>query len=119
MTDQDQIIDNIEVVTFTGPRGSRAVEAKVDTGAYRSSLDSGLAQELGLLDPANIVEYKKITNSLGESMRPVVHCQLQLATKQLTTEVGVIDRSSLRYRAIIGRKDLAGFLVRPDPHLNH
>ncbi len=119
MINQDQIIDNIETVTFTGPIGSRAVEAKVDTGAYRSSLDAGLAQELGLLNPSNVVEYKKITNSIGESMRPVVRCRLQIRSKQIETEIGVIDRRGLRYRAIIGRKDLAGFLVRPDPDLNH
>ncbi len=119
MTDQIQIIDNIAPVIFTGPLGSRQVEAKIDTGAYRSSLDINLADQLGLLDAKNVVGYKVVNNSLGETSRPVVRCQITIGSKRVETEIGVIDRQKLRYRAIIGRKDLAGFLVRPDPDLNH
>lgn len=116
---QPIIIDNIEYVTLIGPLGRKKLEAKIDTGAYRSSFDTELVEKLGLLTPEKIISHKKISNSLGESTRPVVAAGLEIKAKLLNTEIGVMDRKNLRYRAIIGRKDLAGFLVRPNPDLTH
>lgn len=89
------------------------VEVKLDTGAWRSSIDEGLAEELGLLEEDNILWTKKVRSAIGKEERPVVNITFWLKGRKIETSAGVADRSKLRRKFIIGRKDLAGFLVDP------
>lgn len=92
--------------------GPRSVEefARIDTGAARSSIDTDLAQELGLdLDDAETIEVK---SSLGKERRPLVRVTLQIDGRSIPTRVTVNDRSDLSSKVLIGRHDLDdGFLV--------
>lgn len=89
------------------------VRAKLDTGAWRSSIDKGLAEKLGLLTPDNILWTKKVKSSLGNEERSIINLTFYLKGKKVTTAGGLANRSNLRTSVIIGRRDLAGFLVKP------
>jgi len=88
------------------------VRAKIDTGAFRSSIDEDLAKELGLLEEGNVLYYRHYRSALGKNReRPVVSLIFWLKGKRIETAVSVADRKKLRTKVLIGRKDLKGFLI--------
>lgn len=87
------------------------VEAKLDTGAWRTSIDKNLASELGLLQEGNILWRQPVRSALGTQKRPIINLTLWLKGRKIETVAGVADRKNLKKRIVIGRRDLAGFLV--------
>lgn len=89
-------------------RPAEKVWARIDTGAYYSSIDTGLARRLGIdIAKAKQVE---IRSALGRTKRPLVRVQLQVAGRTIQTSATVAGRRGLT-KALIGRRDLHGFLV--------
>ncbi len=90
----------------------RRVEARMDTGAFYSSIDRNLARRIGF----DLSRAKTITirSALGQTRRPIVPAVLQLGQKTIYTEVTVANRSNLSNKVLVGRRDLTGFLVRVD-----
>lgn len=102
-----------EMVRVIGTPGKRAeIWAKIDTGAWRSSIDKSLARELGLLEKSNILWSKTFKSTLGAERRPVINIRFYLAGRRINTVASVADRSKLRRLLIVGRRDLGGFLVK-------
>lgn len=89
------------------------VKAKIDTGAWSSSIDKKLAEELGLLDKENILWFGKKISAIGEERRPIIEVKFSLAGRKIITKMSVSNRSKLTYKVLIGRTDLQGFLVKP------
>jgi hypothetical protein len=87
--------------------------AKIDTGAWRTSIDKTLAQELGLLGKSNVLWSKTFKSTLGTEKRPLINLRFYLAGRRINTIASVADRSRLRRPLIIGRRDLVGFSVNP------
>jgi len=112
-----QIVEVLETIKVKGKDGKRQeVLAKIDTGAYRSSIDLALAKSLGLLEPTNILFYRHYRSSLGRRhQRPVIQLVFWLKGKRIKTAANVTNRSHLNTPVLIGRQDLGGFLVKPEP----
>ncbi|MFA6518226.1 MAG: sugar-transfer associated ATP-grasp domain-containing protein [Candidatus Shapirobacteria bacterium] len=88
------------------------VRAKIDTGAFRSSIDKVLAEKMGLLDKTRVLYYRHYRSSLGRQVdRPVVGVTFWVLGKKIVTAVNVADRHKLRTKFLLGRKDLEGFLI--------
>jgi alpha-L-glutamate ligase-like protein len=101
-----------EDVEVMGHNGSReVVRAKVDTGADGSSIDRVLAGELGLLEPENILYYDFFRNALGRKKREIVGVTFVMAGRKMKTQISIADRSRLRAKMIVGRRDLKQFAV--------
>jgi len=100
-----------ELVRVLAPDTGRSAEefARIDTGAARSSIDTDLAEKLGLdLKNAEKIEVK---SSLGQEERPIVWVTLQIDGRSIPTRVTVNDRSHLSSAILVGRHDLDGFVV--------
>jgi len=109
---EKSVVGAVEEVIFLGRKGKKEkVLAKVDTGAYMTSLDYRVAEKLGL---SKLKGRRKALSSLGEEWRDIYEMEMIMAKKKIKTNVSVADRKGLTYLAIIGRKDLSGFLVDPN-----
>ncbi len=105
------VFENVQVRSFMGEE--HEIKAKVDTGAFRTSIDEELARKLGLLNPENILYHGRYRSSMGEEKRPIIEVVFWLGGKKIKTTANISDRSDLKRLMIIGRRDLQGFLVNP------
>ncbi len=113
-TDDVKTINAIEEVKIINSEGKHIkILAKIDTGAWSSTIDVSLARKLGLLRKSKILMTRKKLSSLGEEQRPVIAFSFWLAGKKIVTRATVSDRKPLRYQVLIGRIDLQGFLISP------
>ncbi len=103
-----------ETVKVLGPgRKKTEVETKIDSGAFRTSIDRSLAKKLGLLKKKNILFTTHFESALGKQNRPVVGLTFWLGGKKLVTTASVAKREKLRRKLIVGRRDLKGYIIRP------
>lgn len=102
--------EQVKLVTLDGRKID--IWAKIDTGAWRSSIDRTLATDMGLLDKNNVLWNKAFKGALGTEKRPIINLKYYLAGRKISTLASVADRSKLRRPLIVGRRDLAGFLVK-------
>lgn len=103
--------EEVRIVSKSGKKIK--IFAKVDTGAWRTSIDKSKAGELGLVERGNILWTKKVKTSLGSEDRETINLTYYLAGRRITTIASLAKRGHLRTPLIIGRRDLEGFLVRP------
>lgn len=107
----------IEKVRVYGFKNGKkiVIDARVDTGAKRSSIDLSFAKELNLLDANNIIHKRKYAykSATGRESRPVVGLTMRIAGRKIRTGVSVANRAKLSTRLLIGRDDMEGFLVKP------
>jgi alpha-L-glutamate ligase-like protein len=106
-----KVLSIIQPVTIRHNGIEKNIEAKIDTGALRTSLDIHLAKSMGLPIHDETVFVKSAS---GMGYRPTVRLSYELAGRKIHTIASIVDRSQLRYPMIIGRMDLKGFLVRPE-----
>ncbi len=109
-----RIIGVIEQVTLRGPAGEIQVRAKVDTGAARTSIDTDLAQKLGLGPVERRVHTRSAAADRPE-VRDVVRATLIIDGKVFEPHVAVTDRKDMRYHVIVGMDILrkSRFLISP------
>jgi len=107
-------IEKVRIYGFKNGK-KRVIQARVDTGAKRSSIDRELAKELNLLNQDNIIHRKKYAykSASGRQVRPVVGLTMRVAKRKIRTGVSVANRSRLSTPLLIGRDDMEGFLVKP------
>lgn len=101
--------EDVEVWGVSGKR--EEVYAKIDTGADGSSIDRVLAEELGLLESDNILYHDYFRNALGRKKREIVGVIFVMAGRKIKTQISIADRSRLRTKMLIGRRDLKQFSV--------
>lgn len=106
----DRVLGVIEKVTIIGENKRKTVRAKIDTGAYRTSIDADLVDELGLDHHHEQVE---VRSGSGRQKRKTVKLNFKLKNKEISTVASYTDRSHLRFPIIIGRRDMEDFVVDP------
>jgi len=84
--------------------------AKVDTGAYRTTICSSLAKELGV---DQVIGQKKVRSTLGMEEREIISLSFYMDKRLVMSEAFIADRSEMKYDIIVGRRDLKRFLVDP------
>ena len=108
------------------------IQAKIDTGAYTSSIDAsrvvifemeedgsapyaeitfGVGEESRTVR-APVVAFRRVRNPSGHvTNRPIVEAVLSLGGKKFRTTINLHRREGMTYRMIVGRKALAGRFV--------
>ncbi|MDP3957316.1 MAG: sugar-transfer associated ATP-grasp domain-containing protein [bacterium] len=136
-----RVIGTVEKVKLIGKDGKEIeVEAKIDTGADSTSIDTELAKELGFGATLEAFEARiagrdvftelpkeereklfsgieeladtvPVKSSHGISYRPMVRIELVIDTLTIPAKVSIISRSELKYPAIVGKRSLTKFLI--------
>jgi hypothetical protein len=102
------IIEPVEIKDIGGL--AHTISAKIDTGAWRTTIDEALAKEWGL---NTIIDHGHVRGALGRQRRPIIELAMTLRDKHIKTQAYLADRSHMNYPMIVGRRDLKGFLVDP------
>lgn len=105
-----KILTIIQEVIFYRNGEPITVKAKLDTGAYRTSIDSKFAE---LLDLNVLSEKVYVKSASGESFRPTAKISFMLGGKKINTVASIVDRSNLKYPVIVGHRDMKDFLIKP------
>ena len=101
-----KILKPVERVKIYAPgKKTVVINARIDTGALRSSVDRGLAKELGLLEEDNILWRRRYAyrSAHGRQARPVIVLTFRLAGRKIKTSASVANRSKLTIPLLIGR----------------
>lgn len=107
---ENNILQVIERVTLFGTTRKKTVLAKIDTGAFRTSIDGDLVEELDLPIHHETVHVRA---GAGTQTRDTVRLTFKLRDNTVTTIASYTDRTHMTYPVIIGQRDLAGFLIDP------
>lgn len=105
-----KILTIIQEVTFYRNGEPITVKAKLDTGAYRTSVDRKFAELLGM---EVLSEKVFVKSASGENFRPTAKATFILGGKKINTVISIVDRSNLKYPVIIGHRDMKDFLIKP------
>lgn len=105
-----KILTVIQPVTITNNNKMLEIKAKLDTGAFRTSIDEKLADSIDLTVSKEKIFVKSAS---GQAYRYTVPLSFTLAGKKIKTIATIVDRSHLQYPMIVGRQDLKGFLIKP------
>jgi alpha-L-glutamate ligase-like protein len=112
--ERSNVVGVFDKVILIGTKGKKVVRAKIDTGAYRTSVDRELVEQIGIPFSDTKPEIKvRSGTSDGVVSRQGIDITLRLRGKTIHTIGSVSERQHLRFPVIIGRKDLDGFLVDP------
>ena len=99
-------------LTILNGKKRYTLNARVDTGATKSSIDKSIATELNLGQP---IINRVVKSAHGVKDRPFIAVDVEVAGKKLfNLEFSVIDRSHMKYKALIGQNILSkGFIIDP------
>ena len=98
----------IEPVKVKGVKREVEILGKFDTGAERTSIDKDLVSKIG----ANPIGKTTTFNVHGKSIRSLVNLKLKIKGKNVNVKANVWDRSSRKYKILIGRDAIfSNFIV--------
>ncbi len=105
------VIGLVEPITIIHNDQRHEVQARIDTGATKSSIDLALASKLQL---GPVVASKMIKSANGAKLRPMVEVTVEMHGKTITEAFTLADRSHMKYKVLIGQNILKrGFLIDP------
>jgi RimK family alpha-L-glutamate ligase len=104
------MIGYIEEVVVIGTSGSKQTNAKSDTGATRSSIDTSLAADIGAGPIKSMTRVRSGSSKTGKA-RPVVDLVIGIGGNQHTVTASVEDRSHMDYPLLLGRDILQHYRV--------
>ncbi len=108
--EETPLIGYIEEVVVIGTSGSKQTNAKSDTGATRTSIDTKLAAEIGA-GPIKSMTRVKSGSHKGGKARPVVDLVIGIGGNQHTVTASVEDRGHMEYPLLLGRDILQHYRV--------
>lgn len=100
------VIGLIEPVKITGQLGTVKVNALIDTGSTRTTVDMEIAAKAGLGPIVRVVQVKKSEGAYKRLKRIVVKGELEIKGKKQIVEMTVSDRSKFNYPVLLGREVL-------------
>jgi hypothetical protein len=103
------IDEEIKIIDSTGT--PQTFRAKIDTGAWRTTIDTAAAEKLGIATP--VLKEIGVKAAMGREMRPLIAAHLEIKNHPIKTEITLTDRDHMDFPVLIGRRDLKGFLVDP------
>lgn len=93
-----------EPVVIYGKKMKVRTTAKFDTGAQRTSIDSRIAEKIGLGTVIKFVRIKSASSGASNYVRrPVFRADIVIMDKKFPIEVNIADRSHLKQKVLIGR----------------
>lgn len=111
-----KVLSVIEPIKVINNGNTREYQAKLDTGAFRTSFDRSVIEELKI--PILATKFRTVSAS-GRQERNGAKVQFLLGGEKITTIATVSERSHLRFPIIVGRRDLKGFHINPTlPNVN-
>jgi len=108
------VIGLVESVTLRGVSKEKKTLAKIDTGAHRTTVDIELAAEVGLGPVVDTVKTKTVSSNSSEK-RAVLKAEIGLTGHIYELDVGIVDRTNMKYPVIVGQDLLeqGDFLIDP------
>ena len=114
MTGMKKTVGVVEEVIVKGLNSQVKVQAKVDTGAQRTSVDSKIAAKVGL---GPIVSSIRVKSSIakGAYRRPLAQATIVIAGTKFEIPVSIVDRKGMTCPVLIGMDILKSgcFLIDP------
>ncbi len=107
---EPKVLSVIEDITITNNGKSKLYQAKLDTGAYRTSVDWSIVKELKLPILKGTIE---TVSANGKQSRMAVRIEFKLGGRKISSIATVTNRTHLTYPVIVGVQDLRGFYVNP------
>ncbi len=101
-----------EKVTLVNGSKRKTLTARIDTGATQSSVHTSLAKALHL---GPVVSTKLVKSSHGKSLRAVIKAECTMRKKKIHAQFNIADRSTMKYKILIGRNALRQFKFLIDP----
>ena len=89
----------VEPVKVKGVKREVKILGKFDTGAERTSIDRDLVSKIGVDHIGKTTTF----NVHGKTIRPLVNLKLKIKEKTVNVKANVWDRSSRKYKILIGR----------------
>lgn len=107
-----EVVGLTETITIRSGTESLEVEARIDSGATKSSIDISLASKLRL---GPVIATKMVKSANGAKLRPMVEVTTIIAGREVTGKFTLADRSHMKYKVLIGQNILKrGFLIDPN-----
>jgi len=97
-------------IRVTGRDGAESVVGKADTGAKRTSIDTGLAGRIGAGPLVGTTRVRSGTGP-GTETRPLVDVALRLDGEWRTVTASITDRSEMTYPVLLGRDVLEAYTL--------
>ena len=106
------IIGMIEEIEVTNNGSRERLQARIDTGATKSSIDYKLASTLKL---GPVIESRLVKSAHGNKLRPVIQATIIIRGKEVAEKFTLADREHMKYKVLIGQNILRkGFLIDPN-----
>ena len=117
-----KVVSVFETAKLKDAKGIKIeLPAKIDTGAFRSSIDRELAESLGLMKNRAVLWHDYYVSSLGREKRPVIPVTFWLIGRKIETTANVSDRSKMKEKfegttfvPILGTKGKFEIVVKLD-----
>ncbi len=108
-----KIVSVFETAKLRDAKGEKhEISAKIDTGAFRSSIDRRLAVDFGLLAGRTVLWHDTYVSALGRQQRPIIPVTFWLGGRKVDTAANVSDRGKLKEKLLVGRRDLSTFIIK-------